>query len=506
MDYEITVPDGRKFIVTAPEGASQEEVLSFAQQNWDRKNTLSDGERQAIDKDMQRLANPTGSFAENFNAGMGKAFTDIGRGAAQLVGMGPDAQEMQEIRKQDAPLMKTGGGLTGNISGNVAVAAPAMMIPGVNSVAGAGAMGATLAALQPTDSPTDRLKNMGVGGALGAGSQYLGTTGAKMLGERQATQAAQQSRNAVNTETLRRGQEAGYVVPPSSVNPSAVNRILESLAGKAATNQAAAQKNMGVTDELARRAAGLGPNEALSKEALRASRQRMAAPYREVASLSPKAAADLEALKQARFDSKLQWKGYNRVGDPKFHEAATAADKQVAALNQSIEQAAAGAGRQDLVKALNEARTNIARNRQVQEALNVGSGRVDPAVIGRALDRGSPLSGELETIGRMQQAFPQSMRDMSGQQAAGTNQLMGVLAPLMGGAVGHTAGGIPGAIAGAAPFVVPAGTRQALLSGPGQRMLASPPKPGQAIDPELAAFLARALIPPTGMALQQTQP
>lgn len=34
MDYEVTAPDGRKFIVTAPEGATQDQVLAYAQQQF----------------------------------------------------------------------------------------------------------------------------------------------------------------------------------------------------------------------------------------------------------------------------------------------------------------------------------------------------------------------------------------------------------------------------------------------------------------------------------------
>lgn len=33
MEYEITTPDGRKFVVTAPEGASEQEILAYAQKN-----------------------------------------------------------------------------------------------------------------------------------------------------------------------------------------------------------------------------------------------------------------------------------------------------------------------------------------------------------------------------------------------------------------------------------------------------------------------------------------
>ena len=37
--FEITAPDGRLFEVTAPEGASQAEVLSYAQQNFGQPST-----------------------------------------------------------------------------------------------------------------------------------------------------------------------------------------------------------------------------------------------------------------------------------------------------------------------------------------------------------------------------------------------------------------------------------------------------------------------------------
>jgi hypothetical protein len=34
MEYEVTAPDGRRFVVTAPEGATQEQVLAYARQNF----------------------------------------------------------------------------------------------------------------------------------------------------------------------------------------------------------------------------------------------------------------------------------------------------------------------------------------------------------------------------------------------------------------------------------------------------------------------------------------
>jgi hypothetical protein len=113
------------------------------------------------------------SFGKQVLAGTGKAFSDIATGAKQLVGMGPGAQEVEEMRKRDAPLMKTGGGLTGNIVGNISALAPLAVVPGANTVAGAGTLGALAAAVQPAKDAGERLWEMGKGALLGGGVQAV---------------------------------------------------------------------------------------------------------------------------------------------------------------------------------------------------------------------------------------------------------------------------------------------------------------------------------------------
>src|SRR3990167_8378044 len=111
-------------------------------------------DKEAINADMQRMADPTAGtgFVQRFNEGMGKAFSDIGGAAGQLVGMGPSAEETRETRQRDAPLMKTGAGMAGNVAGNIAAFAPLAVVPGANTVAGAGALGASIGALQPSEA------------------------------------------------------------------------------------------------------------------------------------------------------------------------------------------------------------------------------------------------------------------------------------------------------------------------------------------------------------------
>jgi hypothetical protein len=458
---------------------TKEQALALASARLRLQQQKPSVDREAIDADMQRMADPTSGmgFLEKFNAGMGKAFTDLGRGAGQMVGLGPNAQEVHENRRLDAPLMKTGAGVAGNISGNIAALAPLAVIPGAATVSGAGALGSVAGGLQPTEGAGDRLVNIGVGGLLGGGTQFLGSTGARMLGERAAAKEAalkaQQQQNTVRDETIRRGREAGYVVPPSAVNePSFLGGRLESLGGKAALGQEASLRNQSVTDALARKAAGLGDDQAISAEALRAARKNAAAPYREISALNPRAASELESAQAARAESKLQWKHYNRSAEPAAHKAATSADAQAKRALDAIEQEAVAAGKPELVEQLKLARALIARNHQVQNALNRGTGNVDASVLGRALDSGAPLSGGLETIGRYQQAFPQFTREASKVPSPGVGKTELLAAALLGGGGGAAAGPL-GALAGLAPFAA-GPTRSALLSNPVQNMLAQP--------------------------------
>lgn len=105
------------------------------------------------------------STTEKLLAGVGKAFTDVGRGVGQAVGLVSRA-DIEESRRLDAPLMKTGAGMTGNILGNVAALAPTSMIPGAASIPGAAMIGAATGALAPSASTEETLKNTALGGVL----------------------------------------------------------------------------------------------------------------------------------------------------------------------------------------------------------------------------------------------------------------------------------------------------------------------------------------------------
>ena len=128
--------------------------------------------RQPDALDNPNMATEGQSFGQNALAGAGKAFADIGRGVGQFIGAVPQS-DVDEAEKRDKPLMQTGGGVTGNIAGNVAALLPTMLIPGANSIGGGAAIGSAMGALQPVQTGDSRLGNVGVGAIGGAAGNAL---------------------------------------------------------------------------------------------------------------------------------------------------------------------------------------------------------------------------------------------------------------------------------------------------------------------------------------------
>lgn len=114
------------------------------------------------------------STTDKFLAGAGKAYVDLWRGAKQLVGAA-DQKEIDDAKALDAPLMRTGAGKVGNFVGSVATTLPVGMIPGANTVVGAGLIGAGVGGLQPVATGESRGQNMASGGVGGVVGQKIAT-------------------------------------------------------------------------------------------------------------------------------------------------------------------------------------------------------------------------------------------------------------------------------------------------------------------------------------------
>ena len=434
-------------------------------------------------------------------AGAGSMLTDLGQGAAQIAGMGPSEKEVEERRDLDVPLMATPGGFTGKLAGGVAATAPAVLAG--STLPAVAATGAAYGALQPVGEDESRAFNT-TAGALTAGASKFGMDKAapwlaKTVAGKRAAAAPVNARAQELARVLKEGRESGLTVPPSQANPSAVNRVLESISGKASTQQAAALRNQDVVYAASQRHAGLPANVALTKPALAEAREVAAAPYRQVANSSPEAAVMLKNWRDMNQRASMHWDEFARTKSVAAYDAYEAAKRGANLALEDIERLAGPA----LKGELQAARVQIAKIHTVAKALRGSS--IDPRSYMKAAERGEPISGEIGKIARFSQDFPKAMTAPQQGGSVGVNQLLPWLGGGGGGVVGAALGGPAGAgvgsVAGmAATQAVPPAVRSLLLSGPYQAAMTKPPMTNPTAASRLAAALlndprAKAMLP-----------
>lgn len=193
--------------------------------------------------------NPTDGMSgtQKFLAGVGKSFNDTGLGVRQLVGSASQ-QEVDERRRMDAPLMNTGAGIAGNISGAVAqsivpggaIAKGARLLPMAGRAApylAAAAEGAAFNGVQPVASGESRGGNAALGAAFGAGGQAVVGGAARaahgLSGNAGLRRVAQQGRR-LGVDMLPHQLIAS---PTYQTVQSALNKLPLSGAGRAAQRQ-----------------------------------------------------------------------------------------------------------------------------------------------------------------------------------------------------------------------------------------------------------------------------
>lgn len=508
--YKVQAPNGRILEIEGPEGATDEQLIQVATQHFSGAPKRSSDAATQIRGDAitQAAMDPAGDMGGGgrFLAGMGKAFTDVGQGAAQMVGLGPTRKEVDERRDRDVSLMATPGGYMGSMAGGMAAAAPAAIMG--PTLGAAAASGGLYGMLQPVGQEDSRLANTAIGAATGGAMKYgtdkLAGALSTAVQNARANAAPANARASELAAVLQQGREAGLSVPPTQANPSILNRVMESIGGKAAMQQQASANNQNAVYGAAQRHAGLQPSQPLNEATLDAARDAVAAPYKQIAAQSPQAKQLLEAWKAANFEARMQRGYFEKSGNPEAYKAADAA-KQAAdnALTQ-IEQMVGPQARQ----ALQESRQQIAKIHTVEDIVRGSS--VDPAALVRAVNSGVPVSGELARMARFAQDFPKAMQAPQVGGSVGVNQLMpwlgGGAGGVLGGLVGGPTGGGAGAMAGAAATqAVPPMVRALMLSRPYQAAMTSPPTAGPSNLSVLANAILqnpemRALLPAAGAA------
>lgn len=153
-------------------------------------------------------------------AGAGQALTNIGRGVGQAAGV-VSRDDIAEARRLDAPLDATMAGKVGNFAGNVAALAPTAMIPGANTVAGAGVTGGLLGLLQPSTSTGETVTNS----LLGVGGGALGQKVANAIGRTAAN--SQSALTLGQQRSAQAGAGLGMRLTPGKASGSAALQKLE---------------------------------------------------------------------------------------------------------------------------------------------------------------------------------------------------------------------------------------------------------------------------------------
>lgn len=395
--------------------------------------------------------------------------SDLYQGTKQIFGKeDKSVLKANEVMSKEEPVSAALGGAASMV--------PLSAIPGANTIAGATALGGLTGILSPVREGESRGMNMSVDAMISGGTQAAlkgaGIPLSKLLQRGESQALAKAGEQSVRDATLSEGRAAGYVVPRSATGQGGVGTtVTESVGGRGALNREASVKNQQVTNRIAKEEAGLGPKENLTEKTLAAARERMAEPYREVAAVSPRAKEALTKLGEARKDLKDARKKYfGPSGGPEERRAFEAAESKVNALEKLIDKEAGTVGKPDLLKRLREARASIAKNHDVETALNVGNGNVDAHAIGKMLDkRGEKgVTGGLQTIGKFAEAFPDFTREPpSGQVGATISALKYPAAAILGFEGDKASEGLGLGHYGAAAAALP------LLAGPARSIALS---------------------------------
>ncbi len=407
------------------------------------------------------------------------------------------------------------------------------------------AAGAAASGLMRPQSLADVAVQTGRNVAGGLAGKYVGeTTGSTPLAVIASMAPAAlsasrvQPKETTKTRTLQAAQDEGYVVPPSQAGAGWVNGRLESIAGKAAVNQDAVQRNQETTNKIAARSAGLPAGEEITHEALAALRAdagrrgyapieklsdipttpnyanrilametQLGNPNSPISSLRYPAVSELATellptsftgpdinnlIKQLRETGN---KGANIPygGDQSAQKLGQAQLGGARALEGLIDEHLLQFGPSNVVSNLQTARQEIAQSHTLEKALNTATGDVNAHVFGQRVKAGKPISGDQKLIGDFAAAFPQVTKPGAGAPTPGVSALEAMAVPLAAMAGHATTGNAPGLLAGGLPLLR-SPVRNMLLSKWYQKQFAREPSTMGNLTPEEMGALSKFLL------------
>jgi hypothetical protein len=321
------------------------------------------------------------------------------------------------------------------------------------------------------------LPGLGAAREIGAGLDAVSAA-------RQA--AADAAESAPATTPVEIARAAGYKLKPTEAGGGTIAQATEGLTGSKRLENQLIEHNQGVTNRLAAQEVGLDPTKTITDQALNKAKQPHNAVYDEVGktlgtlptddqfrsdiaaigspggeSFAFDANPQIEALKsgyggvrsftaddalakmrQLRRDASQNLRApYN----PELQAKGSAQQAVADALEGQMDRAAQASTQPDLLDRFRTARTQLAKIANVQNALDE-QGNVSARALGKAADKGAPLTGRLGIIADTARAFPNVTGDLTAlKQRSGFTVPELAFATTEG--LGSMAAGHPGAAA-----------------------------------------------------------
>jgi len=376
----------------------------------------------------------------------------------------------------------------------------------------------TLSNAFPAPTTTAGKVSEGASELIGGGLASAGRRAAGLLTKTEAeaapiAKAAEAQRAAVkaaekapDNAKLANARQWGFKVMPSEGGAGLAGRAAQGMSGKLQTEYALSRSNAVQADKLAGKAIGLADTQPMTEgnierlkrgayrvydqvksqgriitdddyrkelDAVRDRTQQAAADFpedfneqldKEIKKFSVSSADSSSFLEKIKSLRQRAGKNMSSLDNDTF-ELGLAQKKIATAMENQIERATATSN-PALVSQFRQARTQLAKIYNVEEALSP-SGHVSAAVLARQLKRDVPLSGELKAIAQNFMEFPKNMRHPDSM--GGTNTPFSALDYLVGGVEAalnpHKAGAVLGALA-----LRPA-ARKAITSNAYQKLL-----------------------------------
>lgn len=473
--YEITAPDGQRYEVSAPEGATEQEIMSYAQQQF----TAAPATPPASTAEVLKQAPIKGlaGFAEQVL----QTPTNVANLAKMAYGTGAAALGYPELAPEVSPPPAP---LTGFLKQQNVIRDIPNMTPAQRAL-DAAAQAATLGLMAP-GAGVSRLAGAAtsaVGGAAGqateeaTGSQLAGLAAGivapSAVARASGVTAAQREAEAlqqVRNQTLAEAQRAGFKMVPRG---SAAE-----FAGRAAMAEEAAAANQQTMNAIARETLGLPKTAPLTPDTFRGVRSQAYVqgymPLKTIGNL-PTDAGYAQALNdiKANYSAGLgsfpgaavskvnkevdkynvpSFTGEDAVDrirrlreDSRYNINSEKADRvnlgkaqrDIAdALENQMERYITSANLpQELVSNYRAARQRIAQAHTLEDALKEGAGNISQSKLTKAMETGAPMTGDILSAAKFGQVMPEAVSGAaSGRLAqAGIDK---VTLPIIGGAAG----------------------------------------------------------------------